>query len=57
MKKAIEFNIVEEEIKRYLEECLKGEIVGFYNGREKDDNTFEIGNICIKPEYQNKGFI
>ena len=34
---------------------LKGEIVGFYNGKDKDDNTFEIGNICIKPEYQNKG--
>lgn len=34
---------------------LKGEIIGFYNGREKDNNTFEIGNICIKTEYQNKG--
>ena len=21
----------------------------------EEDNTFEIGNICIKPEYQNKG--
>ena len=31
------------------------ELVGFYNGKEKDNNTFEIGNICIKPEYQNKG--
>ena len=28
---------------------------GFYNGKEIEDNTFEIGNICIKPEYQNKG--
>ena len=34
---------------------LKGEIVGFYNGKGKNDNTFEIGNICIKKEYQNKG--
>ncbi len=34
---------------------LKNEMVGFYNGKNKDDNTFEIGNICIKPEYQNKG--
>ena len=34
---------------------LKEEVVGFYNGKAKDDNTFEIGNICIKPEYQNKG--
>ena len=28
---------------------------GFYNGKDKDSNTFEIGNICVKPEYQNKG--
>lgn len=34
---------------------IKDEVVGFYNGKEKDDNTFEIGNICIKSEYQNKG--
>ncbi len=34
---------------------LREELVGFYNGKDKDDNTFEIGNICIKPEYQNKG--
>lgn len=34
---------------------LKDTLVGFYNGKNKDDNTFEIGNICIKPEYQNKG--
>lgn len=34
---------------------LKDELVGFYNGKDKEDNTFEIGNICIKPEYQNKG--
>lgn len=34
---------------------LNDELIGFYNGKEKDDNTFEIGNICIRPEYQNKG--
>ena len=28
---------------------------GFYNGKEIENNTFEIGNICIKPEYQNEG--
>ena len=28
---------------------------GFYNGKEIDNNTFEIGNICVKPKYQNKG--
>ena len=34
---------------------LKDKLVGFYNGKTKDDKTFEIGNICIMPEYQNKG--
>ena len=34
---------------------LKDELVGFYNGKEIENNTFEIGNICLKPEYQNKG--
>ena len=34
---------------------LKDELVGFYNGKNKDESTFEIGNICVKPEYQNKG--
>ena len=29
MKKAIEFNIVEEEIKKYLEECLKEENIDY----------------------------
>ena len=34
---------------------LKDKLVGFYNGKTKDDNSFEIDNICIMPEYQNKG--
>ncbi len=34
---------------------LKDDLVGFYNGKVKDNNTFEIGNICVKLEYQNKG--
>ncbi len=34
---------------------LKDKLVGFYNGKTKDDKSFEIGNICIIPEYQNKG--
>lgn len=34
---------------------LKHEPVGFYNGKDKSDNTFEIGNICVKLEYQKKG--
>ena len=34
---------------------LKDKLVGFYNGKDKDNNIFEIGNICVKSEYQNKG--
>ena len=33
---------------------LKDKLVGFYNGKIKDDKSFEIDNICIIPEYQNK---
>lgn len=29
--------------------------IGFYNGRVLKDGTYEIGNICIVPEYQGKG--
>lgn len=28
--------------------------IGFYNGSVSDDK-YEIGNICIVPEYQNRG--
>lgn len=28
---------------------------GFYNGKNLKDQSYEIINICIKPEYQNKG--
>lgn len=34
---------------------LNDKLVGFYNGKNKDDNTFEIANICVMPEYQNNG--
>ncbi len=34
---------------------LKDELVGFYNGNTKDSKTYEIGNICVKSEYQNRG--
>ena len=34
---------------------VNSELVGFYNGKIKDDKSFEIGNICIMPKYQNKG--
>ncbi len=34
---------------------IKNELVGFYNEKDKDNNNFKIGNICVKSEYQNKG--
>ena len=29
--------------------------IGFYNGEILEDGDYEIGNICIIPEYQGKG--
>ena len=29
--------------------------IGFYNGEILDNGNYEIGNICIIPEYQGKG--
>lgn len=34
---------------------LNGVDIGFYNGQTLDDGIYEIGNICIIPEYQGKG--
>ena len=34
---------------------LNGKDIGFYNGMILDDGSYEIGNICIIPEYQGKG--
>lgn len=33
---------------------IGGKDIGFYNGSTAD-NKYEIGNICIIPEYQNRG--
>lgn len=33
---------------------LDGKDIGFYNGC-RTENQYEIGNICIIPEYQNRG--
>ncbi len=33
---------------------FQGEDIGFYNGCETE-YMYEIGNICIVPEYQNRG--
>lgn len=34
---------------------LNGKGIGFYNGETLEDGSYEIGNICIIPEYQGKG--
>ena len=34
---------------------LNGVDIGFYNGMELADGSYEIGNICIIPEYQGRG--
>ena len=34
---------------------LNGVNIGFYNGIELEDGNYEIGNICIIPEYQGRG--
>lgn len=34
---------------------LNGKDIGFYNEKTLEDGSYEIGNICIIPEYQGKG--
>ena len=34
---------------------LNGKDIGFYNGMTLEDGSYEIGNICIIPEYQGRG--
>ena len=29
--------------------------IGFYNDEDLEDGSYEVGNICIIPEYQGKG--
>ena len=38
----------------YIIECDNKDI-GFYNGEVLENGDYEIGNICIIPEYQGKG--
>lgn len=57
----------EEEQRKYFEDFintvkkdayiiqLNGKDIGFYNGQTLEDGSYEIGNICIIPEYQGKG--
>ena len=34
---------------------MNNERIGFYHGNEDDNGNYELGNICIIPEYQGKG--
>jgi len=34
---------------------IEDKAIGFYNDEELEDGSYEIGNICIIPEYQGKG--
>ena len=34
---------------------LNGKDIGFYNGETLENGSYEIGNICIIPEYQGMG--
>lgn len=57
----------EEKQKEYFEnfinQCAKDSYIieldklriGFYNDEQLEDGTYEIGNICIVPEYQRRG--
>lgn len=38
----------------YIIQCDNKDI-GFYNGESLENGNYEIGNICIIPEYQGKG--
>ena len=33
----------------------KGKEIGFYNGKTLSNEKYEVGNICIIPEFQRKG--
>ena len=34
---------------------IEDKAIGFYNDEELEDGSYEVGNICIIPEYQGKG--
>ena len=34
---------------------MNGKNIGFYNGLELEDGSYELGNLCIIPEYRGKG--
>jgi ribosomal protein S18 acetylase RimI-like enzyme len=34
---------------------VDGQMAGFFHGENLNENNYEIGNICLLTEYQNKG--
>lgn len=34
---------------------LNNQDIGFYNDEQLEDGSYEVGNICIKPEFQGQG--
>lgn len=52
-------NYFESFLKQYKEDIfiiqVNNEDIGFYNGENLEDGSYEIGNICIIPKYQGKG--
>lgn len=34
---------------------IEDKAIGFYNDEELEDGSYEVGNICIIPEFQGKG--
>lgn len=51
------FNSYIETRKNYIEiVVLNGEKIGFIDANQIDGGEFEIGNICLMPEFCGKGF-
>ena len=58
---------IEEDQKKYFEKFISSvknnayiimdgeKKIGFYNGEILENGNYEVGNICIIPEYQGKG--
>lgn len=44
---------IKENAKHIKVVTIKGERVGFFDGKVLEDNTFKINNIFIIPKYQN----
>ena len=62
-KQSLSEDIQNKLFERYIKEnakhikviTIKGERIGFFDGKVLENNTFKIENIFIIPEYQDKG--